>query len=171
VSIQKGQLTVEQVSLIPSADYAEAWKQRHGRLRTGAWITTAVAVVAASTALVVDRALTEPTFRQEFLPRQMALQGRYLEEPGITGDSKAEATYFDCGANPGRCATESRALSAQLSTQQWVVGAAAGVGVIATGVASYLWLTGADPNRYAQLVASVEVSERGAPGLVLAGRF
>lgn len=172
VVIRPGQVTVEELTLVPSPDYAEAYRQRHGRLRIGAYLTTGLAVLALGGAVYVDRGLTEPTYRRDFLPRQAALNGRLLDEltpPELAADPDFVSAYGACGQNPSACAEEVGRLQQQLSTQQWVTGGLVAVGAASGLVAAYLWLTGEDPNRYANLVAAV--GPQGTPTLVLAGRF
>ncbi len=167
--VQAGQLTVEEVTLAPSADYAEAYRERHGRLRIGAYLTTALAVAALGSAIAIDRAATEPTYQREFLPRQSGLRGEYLPE-ALAGDSRAEGVRQQCVLTPAACRAELQKLEGSLRAQQIATWSLAVVGVAAAGTSTYLWLSGKDPNRYTGLVASLSVGE-GEGAFVLAGRF
>lgn len=167
VRVEPGEVTTQDVSLVPSPDYAEAYKQRHGRLRIGAYITTVVAVGAFGGALLLDRN-TDESYRNEFLPRRAA-----LDESAVNptfASAQQEATYAGClGAGRVTCSTQMEDLVGRLRTQQFATAGLVGVGVISTGVATYLWLTGEDPNRYSRLVASVRFGD--SPGLALGGTF
>lgn len=172
VKIQPDQLTIEELELLPSADYAEAYRLRHGRLRVGAYLATGLAVAALAGAFAIDQGLTEPAYQKEFLPRRYALEGTLLgsvRPAQLAGDPSFVAAYNQCGASPETCAREADELRGRISTQQWVTGGLAGVGVLAAGAAAYLWITGEDPNRYANLVASVGAG--GAPSFAVVGRF
>lgn len=166
VRIEPSQTRVEDVQLVPSPDYAEAYRQRHGRLRVGAWISTAVAVGALGGALVLDRT-TDAAFQSEFLPRKLALSG------GDTSKlSPAQYGVFQScmTAQRATCSEQASALSSQLAVQQYLTWGLVGLGAIATGTASYLWLTGEDPNRYTKLVTGVSVGP-GSATVALSGAF
>lgn len=165
VRIDPDQVTVEELELVPSADYAEAWKLRHGRLRTGAWIASAVAVGAVGGAFAVDQ-WAERDFQARFVPWKHALGG----EPDAALSPSQQQEYASCVALGAEgCSSQMAQLRGDLATRQYATWGLAGLGVIATGFASYLWLTGEDPNRYSNLVAGVSVGP--APGVALAGSF
>ena len=132
----------------------------------GAWISTAVAVGALGGALMLDRT-TDAAFQSEFLPRKLALSG---------GDtSKLTPTQYgvfqSCmTAQRATCSEQASALSSQLAVQQYLTWGLVGLGAIATGTASYLWLTGEDPNRYSKLVTGVSVGP-GSAAISLSGAF
>lgn len=155
VTVEKGQTAVENVTLLPSPDFADAYKSRNTKVRVGAWVATATAVAAFGAALVVDRFVAEPKFQNEFLPRQRALDA--YSRAGSTLDPASLSTPVEraCASAPDACRTEAGTLKAQLSTMQIVTWALLGTGVAATGIATYLWVSGDDPGRYAHLVASV----------------
>jgi hypothetical protein len=168
VRIEPEQVTLEEVALVPSPDYAEAWKLRHGRLRVGAYIATGAALGALAGAYLLDRGV-EAQYRADFLPRRYALLDQPL--PGeLAADPGARAVYEGCsGDGKPSCAEGMEPIAQSLATRQWLAVGLLGVGAVATGVSGYLWLTGEDPNRYARLVAAV--SPGPAPGFVLAGWF
>jgi TolB-like protein len=171
VTIAQDQLAEAEFRLVPSADYAEAWKLRHGRLRLGAWAATGVAVASLAGAVILDRLVTEPMYQTEYLPRQYVLRNTVPSKiPAATAAAPGfAATYAACGADPATCAADAKTLKGTLETQQLVTGGLVGLGVIAAGAAGYLWLSGEDPNRYANLVAGVTLGP--SPGFALAGRF
>jgi TolB-like protein len=161
----------EDFSLIPSPDFAEAYQDRHGRLRVGAYLFTGVALAGIGGAIAVDRLYTEPTYQYGFLPRRAVAEGtvRSKVDPRFAQDAAWLAVYDDCRLNPDTCSAQYETVRGQLAAAQISTVALAAVGVIGTGVASYLWLTGKDPNRYAGVVATVNPGPN--PGFVLSGRF
>lgn len=170
VRIEPDRLTEEDVTLLPSADYAEAWELRHGRLRTGAWLATGLALAAIGGAITLDRQFVEPSYRNQFLPRQLALNqasAAQIEAADLT--QRQDATRRACGADPSTCRTELESLAGPLQVQQIIAYSAAGLGLAAAGVASYLWLSGEDPNRYAELVAGISWND--GPGFAMAFTF
>ena len=170
VRITPEQVTAEEFPLIPSPDFAEAYRERHGRTRVGAIVFTGAAVVGIAGALLVDRLITEPAYQAEFLPRKASIDGVVPSKlPDALKRGSANAVYNACGAAPADCQTQLDAVKGQLVGTQILTASLAAVGVISTGVASYLWLTGKDPNRYANVVASVSLGSQ--PGFVLSGRF
>lgn len=171
VRILPEQVTVETFTLLPSPDYAEAYRNRYGRLRVGAMIATGAAVVALGSAVAVDRLITQPTFEKDFYPRQLALsQVPESQLPSTVSQNAANLdTYRTCGLNAQLCATDMSRLQGQLQTQQVITIGLIGVGAVAAGAATYLWITGQDPNRYANLVATVSFGD--GAGFVVSGRF
>jgi len=171
VRILPEQVNTEEFSLMPSADYVEAYRDRHGRQRVGAFIFTGVAVAGIGGAVLVDRLLTEPTYQRKFLPLKASADGVVASKlpSQISGDPELYALYSQCGMQPAACQETLATLRGQLFAAQLTTVGLAAVGAIATGVSSYLWLTGKDPNRYASVVATVSVGAE--PGLWVMGRF
>src|SRR5262245_38611877 len=175
VRIEPNQLTTADASLVPSADYAEAWQIRHGRLRTGALLATGAAVLALGGGALLDRGLTEPLYRTQFYPRQVVLQAAQGQVPqgepaAVSSDPQANQTSPACTSVLAACVQRARDLGNQILLQQIATGGLVVVGLAAGTIATYFWLTGQDPNRYAGLVAGVAVGDGGA-GLVLQGHF
>ena len=168
VRIEPTQLARQQVTLLPSPDYAEAYRQRHGRLRIGAYLATAAAAGAFAGAYLLDQKSSAPLYRDEFRPRQLALRGSVPEAGEL--DAKAQAIYLGCGQDEAACRTELDSLGARLSRQQWGTAGLAVVGLGAGITAAYLWLSGEDPNRYSGLVAGVGAGG-GGPTFALGGHF
>lgn len=169
--ITPDQLTLEEFTLVPSADYAEAYKLRHERTRTGAWFFTGATVVGIGGAILIDRLFTDPTYQHEFVPRQKAVFGVVPKNlpTQFKDDAAWMKTYNDCGANPADCQQTLQTLQGQLLLGEALTIGLAMVGAVSAGLASYLWLTGQDPNRYANLVATVTFGPE--PTFVLVGRF
>jgi hypothetical protein len=176
VRIEPKQTTVEEVELQPSADYAKIYKDKYGKIRVGAWIATGVAVAGITTAIVMN-ASANSQYNDEFKPRQAWLQGAagtgpQTKPPEIANNPAASAAWDSCTTS-GAVACKQAAEDAKSSVQvkQIVAISTAVVGVASAGVATWLWLSGKDPNRYADVVAGVSPNGQGGMTLALAGRF
>jgi hypothetical protein len=164
--VQKEQLTLEDVTLVPSADYVAAYNARNKRLRLGGYIAIGAAVAGFGTALLLDRAIAEPLYQNEFRPRAEVLAA---VANGTAGDGKSfQNQQAACFNDQAKCRQEAQGLGSQVSTlttASWVMVAVGAVGVAG---AVYCFISGEDPGRYAQLVASI-FPNGGSIGL--AGRF
>lgn len=164
VVVKKGQLTVEDVTLVPSADYVSAYKQRNGRLRIVGYAGIAVAVAGIAAALTLDRVFAENLFQKEFRPRQEVLEavgsGRAVDGTGFTSTIGQQ-----CFSNQDECRVQAQKVSQQISVFQAASWASIGVAVLGAVGSAYCFISGEDPNRYAQLVAAVTPSG-GSIGLV-----
>ena len=154
--VEPNHLTLTDITLLPSADYAEAYRRKYAPLRTGAIVATVVAVTALASGIILDRVKTEPQYQNEFAPRQLALRDGPLP-PGSSDNFKTR--YQTCGADPASCRSQLSSLNKQVQTQEIISGSLVAIGLIAGGVATYLWLTGKDPSRYADLVAGFSVGD------------
>jgi TolB-like protein len=175
VKIEPDQTFVQQVTLLPSGDYAEAYQLRHSRLRTAAWITAAGAAASLIGAVALDRLSTDPLYLQQFAPRRQFLRGMAGEETQIKpatfeGGAMASASWDTCSADVSVCREEAERLGGQLMLQQLSTVGLVLVGIAGSGVATYLFLTGKDPNRYMNVTASAGPVGDGA-AFVLSGRF
>ncbi|HVP60407.1 MAG TPA: PEGA domain-containing protein [Myxococcaceae bacterium] len=176
VRIEPKQTTVEEVELAPSSDYAKVYKDKYGKMRVGAWIATGVAIAGITTAVVMN-ASASSQYNDEFKPRQAWLQGAVgtgpqTKPPEIANNPTASAAWDSCTAT-GAAACKQAAEDAKSSVQvkQYVAIGAGVIGVASAGVATWLWLSGKDPNRYADVVAGVSPNGQGGATLALAGRF
>jgi len=176
VRIEPKQTTVEEVELQPSADYAKVYKDKYGKIRVGAWIATGVAVASLTTAVVMHISANNQ-YDNEFKPRQAWLQGAagtgpQTKPPEIANNPTASAAWDHCTAS-GAVACKQAAEDAKSSVQvKQIVAISTGVvGVASAGVATWLWLSGKDPNRYADVVAGVSPNPQGGMTFALAGRF
>lgn len=176
VRIEPKQTTVEEVELAPSGDYAKIYKDKYGKMRVGAWVATGVAVAGITTAILMNSSASSQ-YNDEFKPRQAWLQGAagtgpQTKPPEIANNPTASAAWDSCTAS-GAVACKQAAEDAKSSVQvkQYVAIGAAVVGVASAGVATWLWLSGKDPNRYADVVAGVAPNPNGGATLALAGRF
>lgn len=175
VRIERDQVRVEDVVLVPSPEFADAWKERHGRLRVGAYIATAVAVAALSGGVLLDRLSTQPKYDNQFQPRQLWLQaasgsGSQAMPSSVSSNPEAAQVWVQCASNPAQCQQTASDLQGQIKLQQGITVGLIGVGVVAAGTATYLWLTGKDPDRYSGLVAGVAMDGHSA-GFALSGSF
>ncbi len=164
VSVQREQLTLEDVTLVPSADYVAAYNARNKRLRAGGYVAIGIAAAGFLSAVLIDRLVAEPKYQNEFKPRQEVLEAIATGRAG-TGDGLIGMVRQDCFAAPDQCRDEARALSSTINTMQILTWVMAGVGAAGVAAAAYCFVSGEDPNRYAQLVASVTPSG-GSIGLV-----
>jgi hypothetical protein len=176
VRIEPKQTTVEEVELAPSADYAKIYKDKYSKVRVGAWIATGVAIAGITTAIVMN-ASANSQYNDEFKPRQAWLQGAagtgpQTKPPDIANNPAASQAWDSCTAS-GAVACKQAAEDAKSSVQvkQYVAIGTAVVGVASAGVATWLWLSGKDPNRYADVVAGVSPNPQGGMTVAFAGRF
>ena len=176
VRIEPKQTTIEEVELQPSSDYAKVYKDKYGKMRVGAWISTGVAVAGITTAIIMN-ASANSEYNDQFKPRQAWLQGAagtgpQTKPPDIANNPTASAAWDSCTAS-GAAACKQAAEDSKSSVQvkQYVAIGAGVVGVAAAGVATWLWLSGKDPNKYADVVAGVAPNPNGGMTLALAGKF
>ncbi len=176
VRIEPKQTTVEEVELQPSADYAKVYKDKYGKMRVGAWIATGVAIAGITTAVIMNSSASSQ-YDEEFKPRQAWLQGAagtgpQTKPPEIANNPTASAAWDSCTTS-GAAACKQAAEDAKSSVQvkQYVAIGAGVIGVASAGIATWLWLSGKDPNRYADVVAGVSPNGQGGMTLALAGRF
>ncbi len=167
VKIEPERTAVEEIRLAPSPDYENAWRQRHRRLRTAAWLTTGAAAVMLGGAVAIDRGV-ESRYQTDFLPRRAALAG----EGGTRFSGEAQARYQGC-LRSGRlaCQGETDDLARVLGRDQGLSIGLLGAGVATGGIATWLWLTGEDPNRYGRIVLAPSVGGGSGRGFALSGRF
>ena len=176
VRIEPKQTTIEEVELAPSGDYAKIYKDKYGKMRVGAWIATGVAVAGITTAIIMN-ASANSQYNDEFKPRQAWLQGAagtgpQTKPPDIANNPTASAAWDSCSTS-GAAACKQAAEDAKSSVQvkQYVAIGAGVVGIASAGVATWLWLSGKDPNRYADVVAGVSPNPNGGVTVAFAGRF
>ncbi len=176
VHIEPGQLTIQEVMMVPSPEYEEAYRKRNASLRLGASLATAGAVVAIAGAVLLDRLSTDPLYREEFVPRQTWLEehtGVKTTQGGpsqFASDPKALAAYQSCIGQADACRDKATQLQNQIRLQQYAEIGLGVIGVAAAATAVYLWVTGEDPNRYNHLNGSVSFNGNG-PTLALSGTF
>jgi hypothetical protein len=175
ISIPARQAIAKSLALVPSGDFIERYEGTARKMRTGAWITTGLALVGAGVAIGFNAASasTENKFQ--------AARTQYLN-PTATTDTDALLKQMND-------------LNSKGSTQVFVARLGLGVGAAAAALATYFWIAGDDPRRYAafreaapeprgsgpradagapgagfSLAASAAPAERGGQ-LLLSGRF
>ncbi|MCM2332933.1 MAG: PEGA domain-containing protein [Anaeromyxobacteraceae bacterium] len=156
VQVQPGKLTDERATLVPSPDFIRDYEARQRKVRLGAWISTGVAVagVAGAVLLQADASRlygTDSTPGTFLHARRKLLDG--IEVDPVTGvDYRAQAG----------------SLKSQVSQRETLAWVSAGVGGAAAVAATWLWIAGDDPARYARYrdVARLEVAP--LPGGALA---
>ena len=176
VRIEPKQTTIEEVELAPSGDYAKIYKDKYAKMRVGAWIATGVAVAGITTAIIMN-ASANSQYNDQFKPRQAWLQGAagqgpQTKPPDIANNPTASAAWDSCTTS-GAVACKQAAEDAKSSVQvkQYVAIGAGVIGVASAGVATWLWLSGKDPNRYADVVAGVSPNPNGGVTVAFAGKF
>ena len=150
VRIEPNQTRVEDVDLVPSPDYAAAYRDKNGRARVGAWIATGVAVVSISAAIWLDVA-AHNEYNNEFYPRQQWLlgasgQGSQVKPPSMASNPTASANWDSCTQQGAKAcsAAPRRAPQSDVKTLSWLTAGTAVVAVAATSVAVWLWVSGED---------------------------
>jgi hypothetical protein len=173
VRIEPDQVKVTDLTLVPSPDYATAYHERYGRLRTGAWIASGVAAASLVSALLISRR-TDSLYDNDFRPRQQLLQaelgGSQAVPDNVKTNAHAQAIWNACSTNPQSCRTTAEDLQSSIKLRQGVTVGLVGLGVVSAGAAAYLWLTGKDPNRYSGLVAGIVATDT-TKGFALSGNF
>jgi hypothetical protein len=175
VRIEPNQTRVEDVDLLPSPDYAATYHDKYGRMRIGAWVATGVAVVGISASIWLYVA-TQNQYNNDFYPRQQWLYGAnggsQTKPPSVASNPTASANWDQCTAKGAQyCYSQAQSSQSSIQTLQWVTAATVVVSAAATGVAVWLWVSGKDPNRYADVVAGVGPRPEGGATFAIAGRF
>ena len=157
VQIQPGKVTDERATLVPSPDFIRDYESRQRKVRLGAWLSTGVAVAGLAGAVLLQADATR-LYGTESTPgtflhaRRQLLDGQEVDP--VTGvDYRAQAS----------------ALRGQVSRRENLSYVAAGLGGVAAVTATWLWIAGDDPGRYAryrEVAARLEVTPR--PGGALA---
>ena len=164
VVVQREQTTVEDVRLVPSPDYINAYVQRNKRMRMGAWISAGAAVALLAGAVVVDRALTEKTYQDQFVPRREAL--RPNGTPPLGDGAKI---YTACAADAAACSLAAQDVKSQIEAFQ-AISIGLGIGAILTaGLSAYFFIAGEDPNKYSRV--SMSLLPEGGAAFALSGSF
>ncbi len=175
VRIEPNQTRVEDVDLVPSPDYAAAYKDKNGRLRIGAWVASGIAVLAIGATIWLEVDLHNQ-YNNDFYAYQQwlvgAAGGSQTKPPSIANNPTASANWDSCTAQGAKyCATQANNSKNSIQTLQWVAAGTAVVAVAATGIAVWWWVSGKDPNRYTDVVAGVGPTPKGGVAFALAGHF
>jgi hypothetical protein len=135
VQVEAGKVIEERASLVPSPDFVKEYEARQKKLRLGAWISTGVAVagIAAAVALQVS---ANSIYGNESTPGTF-LYDRARLQAGIETQNGVDLR------------SEASTLKSDIETRQTMSYVALGVGSAAAIAATYFWIAGDDPNRYA----------------------
>jgi hypothetical protein len=138
VQVQPGQLTEERVTLVPSPDFIREYESRQKKLRLGAWISTGVAVLglAGATYFAVDanKKYGNESTPGTFLYARSKVNQKILVDP-VTG------TDYVSQAN---------SLKSDIQQAEKLTWVCAGVGATAAVAATWFWIAGEPPDRYAR---------------------
>lgn len=168
VTIPKGDVAVEDLAMVPSADFANAWRSKHQKLRIAAWATTGLAVASFVTAFAVDRFVAEPAYQNEFRPRADFLSlAAQVEMPVATSEVQQQ-----CAMDLAACRSKAEAARSQVASAQTASMVLLGVGVASAVAAAYCWLVGENPNRYGSGAVSLGLTpQSGGAAFSLGGTF
>jgi hypothetical protein len=143
VHVEAGRVVEEPVTMVPSPDFVRAYESRQRKLRLGAWISTGVAAAGLATAVALQ-ASANSLYGNETTP------GTFLY-----ARSKLQSGIETEGATNLRA--EASRLKSDIETRQTMSYVAGGLGVSAAFAATYFWIAGDDPNRYARF-ARIDVA-------------
>ncbi len=135
VQVESGKVIEERVSLVPSPDFVREYESRQKKLRLGAWISTGIAAagIAAAVALQIS---ANSLYGNESTP------GTFLYDRAKLQDGVEVLNGTDLR-------TEANQLKSDIETRQTMSYVALGVGASAAVAATYFWIAGDDPNKYA----------------------
>jgi hypothetical protein len=154
VQVEAGRVIEERVALIPSPDFVKEYESRQKKLRLGAWISTGVALAGLGTAVALQVSANSLYGNEStpgtFLYDRARLQGGVETLNGI--DLRAEANK----------------LKSDIETRQTASYVTGGVGVVAAVAATYFWIAGEDPHRYAGFAETARLDVAPTPGGALA---
>jgi hypothetical protein len=162
-NVSKEQLTLEDITLVPSADYMAAYNAKARKMRIGGFVATGAAAVALAIGIGLNAGAAESKYQNDFKPRQAVLQA--VASGTATAAAFPSGVGADCFANQADCRTKANADAASINGMQvasWVLIGVAGVAAVA---AAYCFISGDDPGRYTNLVASLLPGGSGLTGL------
>jgi hypothetical protein len=160
VTVHAGRLVEERVNLVPSPDFIRRYESRARTMRIGAWTATGVAVAGAAAAIAFQ-----------------------LQASKLYGNSTTEGTFLyykqkllDGAAAPAGVdyRAEAERLKNRMGTAENLSYAGMALAAAGAGAATWLWIAGDDPGRYARYrrAVALDVSPaRGGAALALSGAF
>jgi hypothetical protein len=156
VQVQPGQLSEERVTLVPSPDFIREYEGRQKKLRLGAWISTGVAVLgfagAGWFALDANKKYGNESTPGTFLYARSKVSQGILSDPATGTDYVSQATSLKSDIQ-------------QAEKLTWVC---AGVGAAAAVTATWFWIAGEAPDRYARYRETASLDLAPLPGGALA---
>jgi hypothetical protein len=138
VQILPGKVADERATLVPSPDFIREYEARQKKLRLGAWIATGVAVAGLAGAVWLQAEASQ-TYGTESTPGTFLYARRKL----LDGQEVDPVTGVDYRA-------QASSLQSDVSQSETASYVAAGVGAVAAVTATWLWIAGDDPDRYAR---------------------
>lgn len=136
VHVDAAKLVQEEAPLVPSPDFVRAYESRQRKLRTGAWISTGLAVAGLAGAVALQASASALYGNESapgtFLYDRQRVQAGVPIEGGV--DLRAEAA----------------SLQSQIQTRETWSYVSLGVGAVSAVAATWFWVAGDDPNRYAR---------------------
>jgi hypothetical protein len=138
IQIQPARVAEERVTLVPSPDFIKDYESRQQKLRLGAWISTGV-TVASVVGVVWLQADANRLYGTESTPGTFLYARRKLSD-GVEVDPATGTDYRALAASL-------RSRISQRETFSYVAGGLAAGGAVA---ATWLWIAGEDPGRYAR---------------------
>ena len=155
VQIEAGKVVEEKVPLVPSPDFVRAYASRQRKIRTGAWISTGVAAAGIGAAIVLQASAAR-LYGNESTPGTFLYDRRRLQD----------GVEVEGGVN---LRSEAASLKSRIETRQTWSYVAGGAGAAAAVAATWLWIAGDDPGRYAGFAdASARLDVAPTPGGAMA---
>lgn len=135
VSIEAGKVIEEKAALVPSPDFVRAYESRQRKLRAGAWISTGAAAAGLLAAVALQASAAE-LYGNESTPGTFLYDRRKLQE-GVETEGGVDLR------------AQAASLKSRIETRETWSYAAGGVGAAAVVAATWFWIAGDDPDRYA----------------------
>jgi hypothetical protein len=134
--VEPNKVQEEAVTLVPSPDFVKNYESRQKKMRMGAWISTGVAVAGLTAAVVL----------------QMSANSLYGNEstPGTFLYDRAKLQSGQESGNGVNYRSEANKLKSDIDARQTMSYVTGGLGAVAVVAATYFWIAGDDPNRYAR---------------------
>lgn len=143
LQIEPAKTLEERVSLVPSPDFISRYESRQKKLRLGAWLSTGTAVAGLASAVYF----------------QMSASSKYGNESSPGTFLYVRRQILD-GADSAELRAEASSLKSSVESRQMLSYVSGGLGAAAAVAATYFWISGEDPGRYAAYreVASLDVA-------------
>ena len=174
VRIEPAQLAAEEVVLLPSADFAAGWERQWKPRRTMAYVAAGAGLAALVGGYGLRQWVTQPKYRNDFLPRQLTLKGATQDEVASANlTAPQDALRVSCGESPTQCREDALDLHRSLKVQQLTTIGLMTLGALSAGTGAYLYFTGEDPGRYrgAGKLSVAAVPGPGGGAVALSGSF
>lgn len=158
LTVHAGRIAEERVTLVPSRDFVARYERRARTMRLGAWTATGVAVAGAAVAVAFQLQASK-------LYGNSSTEGTFLYYKQKLLDGTTSSGGVDYRA-------EAERLRDRMGTAENLSYAGMALAAAGAGVATWLWIAGDDPGRYARYRGAVTVAPApGGASLALAGAF